>query len=234
MLTPDPDLQSLLDIMGVFAFALSGGVVAVRAGLDLFGVLVLAWVTGLGGGIVRDLLIGQTPPVGISNGPLMLTAVLSGLLVFLLQDLLDRREARPGLRRVTRVVRVLDAIGLSTFAVAGTLKALGLGIDALPAVVVGVITAVGGGVIRDVLVGQIPEVLRRELYAIPAMLGATAIAIAHHYNALHPLVIWTVVLFTFTLRMIAIRLNLNAPSALRSTALRGRRSSARGQQPDAG
>ena len=155
--------QTALDLVGVFVFALSGGLVAVKKRFDLFGVIVLALAAALGGGIVRDLLIGSVPPVGISDWRLIAAATLGGLATFFFQ---------PGIERVSRLVRILDAGGLAAFAVSGSLKAITT-IDVVPiaAVLVGVISAVGGGVVRDLLADQVPEVLRRELYAIPALIA---------------------------------------------------------------
>lgn len=197
----------VLDIVGVFVFALSGGLVAVRKGLDLFGVLALATVAGLGGGIVRDVLIGDTPPVGITDWRLLLAAGLAGVATFLFH---------PSVARIARVVRVLDAAGLAAFTVAGTLKALAAGLGPVPAVLVGCISAVGGGVIRDVLAGQVPEVLRRELYAVPSLLGGTILVTAHGLDVISPVVVWGSVAFVFTVRMVAVVLDLNAPVALRT------------------
>jgi uncharacterized membrane protein YeiH len=154
MLTFDANLQLALDLVGVFVFALTGGLVAVKKRLDLFGVLVLAATAALGGGVMRDLLIGETPPVGISDWRLVGAAALAGLVTFVFH---------PGVARISKVVRVLDAAGLATFAVGGSLKALGAGVDPLAAVLIGGITAIGGGMVRDVLAGQVPEVLRREM-----------------------------------------------------------------------
>lgn len=148
MLTLDTDLQLALDLVGVFVFALTGGLVAVKKRLDLFGVLVLAASAALGGGVLRDLLIGDTPPVGISDWRLLGTAVLAGLVTFVFH---------PGVERISKVVRVLDAAGLATFAIGGSLKALGAGVSPLAAVVIGCITAIGGGMVRDVLAGQVPR-----------------------------------------------------------------------------
>ena len=127
MLTDTATLQLSLDLVGVFVFALSGALVAVRIGLDLFGVLVLAWIAGLGGGILRDLLLGITPPVGVSNGWLLAAAVVAGLLVFLLHgrwQQFARRNPDARWGRVPSAVRVLDAAGLGVFAVSGALVAL--------------------------------------------------------------------------------------------------------------
>ena len=200
--------QLALDIVGVFVFALSGGLVAVKKRFDLFGVLVLACAAALGGGIVRDLLIGDVPPVGISDWRLLTAAALGGLVTFLYH---------PAVERTTRFVRVLDAAGLAVFAVAGSLKAVTTpGVAPIAAVLVGVITAVGGGVVRDLLAGQVPEVLRRELYALPAMLGSVVIVVAARLGSLHDWLLWTAVGLVFVVRMVAVRLDLNAPTPLRT------------------
>jgi uncharacterized membrane protein YeiH len=197
----------LLDLIGVFAFALSGGLVAVRKRLDLFGVLVLAGATGLGGGILRDLLIGFIPPIGISDWRLVATALAAGVVTFVYH---------PGVERLARLVKVLDAVGLALFAVGGALLALARpGIPPLAAIIVGTITAVGGGALRDVLVGQVPEVLRRELYALPALLGSTIVVVAYEVGFISPLVVWGAAAMVFGIRMVAIVLHLNAPQPFR-------------------
>ena len=207
MITYDTNLQLALDLVGVFVFALSGGLVAVKKGLDLFGVLVLAGAAALGGGVVRDVLIGSFPPVGISDWRLMCSALVAGLVTFIYH---------PGVERISRIVRVLDAAGLAVFAVGGSLKALGAGMGPLTCVIVGGITAVGGGIIRDVLAGQVPEVLRREMYAVPALLGSTLIVTAHHYGLASPVVLWGCVVLVFALRMVAVVLDVHAPKPLRT------------------
>ncbi|WP_234994225.1 trimeric intracellular cation channel family protein [Kytococcus aerolatus] len=201
----DPTLALLLDLIGVFAFALSGALVAVRRQLDLVGVLLLAWLAGLGGGTVRDLLLGATPPVGVSDWRLVGTAVLAGLLTF---------ASHVALHRVRRAIRVFDAVGLAFFCVTGSLKALTLGAGPLTAVIVGVVTAAGGGVMRDVVAGQVPEVLRRELYVLPALLGSCLTVLLHHLGVLGSLTVWIVVAAVFALRMASIALDWHAPYAL--------------------
>lgn len=210
----------LLDTLGVFVFALSGGLVAVRKGLDLVGVIVLAWVAGLGGGMIRDVFLGDTPPVGITDWRLLVPAAVAGLGVFLwyrrLRAVVPMRPERRS-KLIGRSVRVLDAGGLALFAVSGALKAIDFEASALAAALLGVITAVGGGAIRDVLAGQVPEVLRRELYAVPALIGSSLIVVAHVLDFLNPLVIWGAVALVFVIRMAAVALDLNAPTALRTT-----------------
>lgn len=200
--------QLVLDLVGVFVFSLSGALVAVRKRLDLFGILVLACLAALGGGVLRDVLLGVTPPVGISDWRLLAAAALGGVVVF---------AYSPGVERVSRLVTVLDAAGLGLFATSGALKAVTQpDIPAVAAVLVGLVTAIGGGVLRDVVAGQVPEVLRRELYAIPAALGSIVVVTAAQLGSLNDLVLWAAVLVVFGLRMTAVRLDLNAPQSLRS------------------
>ena len=207
MLIHNAQLQLALDLVGVFVFALSGGLVAVRKRFDLFGVLVLACAAALGGGVMRDLLIGVVPPAGISDWRLIVAASLAGLVTFVFH---------PGVARISRLVRILDAAGLGVFAVSGALKALGADAGATSALLIGVVTAVGGGMIRDVLAGQVPEVLRRELYAVPALLGSGVVVLAYEAHQLRAWVVWSAAILVFTVRMVAVVLDLNAPQPLRT------------------
>ena len=157
--------------------------------------------------MLRDLLIGALPPVGISDWRLLTSALVAGLVTFLYH---------PGVERISRFVRVLDAAGLAVFAIGGSLKALGAGMDPLTSVIVGGITAVGGGIVRDVLAGQVPEVLRREMYALPALLGSVLIVTAHHFDLINPFTIWGCVALVFGMRMVAVVLDVHAPKPLRT------------------
>lgn len=207
--------QLLLDLVGVFVFALTGGLIAVKKEFDLFGVLFLAMASALGGGVVRDVLIGDLPPVGISDWRLLVAAGLGGLVPFV---------TRPGVERITRLVRILDAVGLAAFAVSGSLKAVSFtNIPPTAAALVGLCTAVGGGMIRDVLAGQVPEVLRRELYALPALMGASIVVVAAQLGMLNDVVLWGAVLFVFAVRIAAVRLDLHAPTPLQPGLLRKRK-----------
>jgi uncharacterized membrane protein YeiH len=161
-----PALILVLNLAGTFVFGLSGGLAAVRAKLDLFGVVVLAAVVGLAGGITRDLLIG-TPPATFRDGRYLAAAAAAGVVCFFAGRALERAEPS---------VMIFDALGLGLFAVTGATKALGLG--PVQAILLGTITGVGGGMLRDVLLRQVPTVLREGLYAIPALLGATVLVVA--------------------------------------------------------
>jgi len=164
----DPTLILGLNLVGTFVFGLSGGLAAVRARLDLFGVVVLAAVVGLAGGIIRDLLIG-TPPATFRDWRYLAAAGAAGLVCFF---------GRPALERVQRSVLVFDAVGLGLFCVTGASKALDFGVGAVSAVLLGAITGIGGGMLRDVLLREVPTVLHHDLYAIPALLGAGVLVAA--------------------------------------------------------
>lgn len=156
-------LLTVLDLVGIFAFALSGALVAVRKDLDVFGVLVLALTTGLGGGFLRDLLIGAAPPASLTDWRYLVVPVAAGLITF---------RFHPTLGRMERLVNIMDAFGLALFCVTGALKALAFGLGLFPAALMGMLTAIGGGMIRDLLAGRVPVVFRGELYATPALAGA--------------------------------------------------------------
>ena len=180
--TTDPSTTLIvLDLVGIFVFAIAGGLVAVRKGLDVFGVLVLAGTTGLGGGFLRDVLIGATPPDALEDWRYLIVPVVAGLLAFVYH---------PALGRVERSINVLDAFGLGLFCVTGALKALDLGLGVAPAALMGMVTGIGGGMIRDLLASRVPAVFRGELYATPALAGA-AVVVALAHTDLH---YWTVAL----------------------------------------
>lgn len=165
----DPTLLLVLNLGGTFVFALSGGMAAVRARLDLFGAVVLAAAVGLAGGIIRDLLIG-IPPATFRDWRYL--AVVGGAALVTI-------IAHPAINRVQRPIQALDAAGLALFCVTGAATALAHRLGPAEAVILGAITGIGGGMVRDVLVREIPEVLRSGLYAIPALVGAGIVVAAY-------------------------------------------------------
>jgi uncharacterized membrane protein YeiH len=165
----ETDLILWLNLAATFGFGLSGGLAGVRARLDLFGVLVLAAVVGLAGGVTRDVLIG-VPPETFRDGRYLVAVGAAGIVCYFAAATLDR---------LGRAVLVFDAVGLSLFCVTGASKAVAFGLGPAQAVVLGAVTGVGGGILRDVLLREVPMVLRSELYAVPAVLGATVVAVAH-------------------------------------------------------
>jgi uncharacterized membrane protein YeiH len=155
-----------LDLLGTFVFGVSGAMLAVRRRLDAFGITVLALAAALSGGMIRDLALGATPPAAFEDPRYLIAALGSALCVFFGHRLIAR---------LGKPVMVLDALGLGLFAVAGCRKALLFGLDPLPAIILGIMTAVGGGALRDLLVSDVPRVLREEVYALAALVGATLV-----------------------------------------------------------
>ncbi len=153
----------LLDLLGTFAFALSGATASIERRLDLFGVVVVAYVTACGGGIVRDLCLGSLPPAGIAQWRYAAVAGLAAALAL---------GSRALLRHVQHPVLVFDAVGLGFFAVAGAHKAMAMTGNIEASIALGTVSAVGGGVLRDVLLNRVPVILQREVYAMAALLGA--------------------------------------------------------------
>jgi uncharacterized membrane protein YeiH len=192
-----------LDLTGTFAFALNGALTALRyARLDIVGVVTLGMITALGGGIIRDVLIDSLPPATFSDWRYLAVAAAGGLIAFV---------AGRRLERLNTPITVLDAAGLSLFAVTGAGKALDLGLGPAQAVILGAITGVGGGTLRDVLIRQIPSVLSSGLYAIPALLGATITVVAIRLGVDGLPAALVAASACFVLRMIGVRFDLSAP-----------------------
>ncbi len=196
-------LLLVLDLLGIAVFAVSGALVAVRQRLDIVGVLVLATVTGLGGGWIRDVLIGDTPPASLEDWRYLLVPVAAGLLAFWFH---------PAIERMDRLVIVFDAFGLGLFGVAGALKAAEHGLGPLPAAILGMVTCIGGGLLRDVLAGQVPVVLTSgELYAIPALAGSAVAAVGFELGAPTTAVALPAAALITGWRLLAIRRGWRAP-----------------------
>jgi uncharacterized membrane protein YeiH len=193
-----------LDLTGTFAFALNGALTASRvARLDIVGVVTLGIITALGGGIIRDVLLDSLPPATFSDWRYLAVAATGGLVAFVFGRHLER---------LNTPITVLDAAGLSLFAVTGASKALELGLGPAQAVLLGALTGVGGGTVRDVLIREIPSVLSSGLYAIPALLGATAIVAAIQLDAYGlPAAIGAAAL-CFATRMLGVHFDLHAPT----------------------
>jgi uncharacterized membrane protein YeiH len=204
----DPTLELVLDLAGVLVFALSGASLAARKGFDLVGILVLAIVTGLGGGIIRDTLLGAVPPVALDDQRYLVMPLVATVLVLI---------GHRAVERAARPVLAFDAAGLGLFAVVGAAKALDHGLGTLSSIVLGVTTAVGGGVVRDVLAREVPTVFRADsaLYAIPAALGAGATALAWSLDALAAPQAIAIAVAVLVLRLLAMRQDWRAPTARR-------------------
>ena len=201
---PTDTLLLVLDLVGTFAFALNGALTAVRTvRLDIVGVITLATITAIGGGILRDVVLGATPPATFSDWRYLTVAAAGGLLAFFLGGLLVRVET---------TIMVLDGAGLSLFAVTGAIKSLDYGLGPGQAIILGAVTAVGGGTIRDVLLGTVPAVLHSGLYAIPAVLGAAVVVGADALGQRGALVAVGAALLCFAIRLVGVRFDLNAPA----------------------
>lgn len=195
-------LPLVLDLGGTFVFALSGAAAAVKHRLDIFGVMVLSFAAGNAGGITRDLLIGAVPPAAIADWRYIGVSLLAGLLTWWAYSLIAR---------LSNPVLWFDAVGLAFFAVVGTQKALLHGLDPAMAALLGMVTGIGGGMLRDVLVNEIPTVLRADLYALAALACAAVVAIGHVLN-LHPLAPAIVgAVLCFGLRFMAIQFGWHLP-----------------------
>jgi uncharacterized membrane protein YeiH len=161
-------LTAALDGLGSFVFALSGGLLAVRKRFDLFGVLLLSFVVAVTGGITRDVLIGAVPPAAVASWHTLAIAAFGGLLAFYVY---------PAVQSFKRDILLFDAVGLAVFAVTGAQKALDHGIDPVMAAVLGMVSGIGGGIMRDVLAGDVPTVLRADLYALAALAAAGVVSL---------------------------------------------------------
>lgn len=198
-------LYFFLDLAGTFVFAISGATAARRRGLDLFGVCAIAFTVACGGGIIRDLCIGAIPPTGLSTWYYLAVALAAAALTV---------GFYPMVERINRPVMLFDAIGLSLFAVTGAEKTLSFGHNAQVAVLLGITTAVGGGVIRDVLLNRVPVILQSEIYASAALVGTLVVVSAKYVNWVSG--DWASILglsVCFTLRMLALRFHWNLPGS---------------------
>lgn len=197
-------LLLVLDLAGTFVFAISGAALGVRRRLDVFGVSVLAFAAGNSGGLIRDVLIGAVPPAAIGDWRYGIVSLIAGAATFLWY---------PGITQRLRIFLVFDAAGLGLFAVSGTQKALAYGIDPVVAALLGMLTGIGGGMMRDLLVREIPVVLRAELYAVAALAGAAVVVVGHtfQWSALPTTVAGA--MLCFGMRLLAIRRGWNLPIA---------------------
>lgn len=203
----------ILDLGGTFVFAISGAVAAVNRRLDIFGILVLSFVAGNFGGITRDLLIGAVPPAALTDGRYLLVSILAGLITFFLYA---------GVNRLHAPVLLFDAIGLSFFAVAGAEKALTFGLSPVMAALLGMLTGIGGGMTRDVLLMEIPQVLRSDLYAVAALAAAAVVVLGHILNVPYGISAFIGGILCLGLRYMAIKHGWHLPIARLSAQQRAK------------
>jgi uncharacterized membrane protein YeiH len=194
----------ILDLGGTFVFAISGAVAAVNRRLDVFGILVLSFVAGNFGGITRDVLIGAVPPAALTDGRYLLVSVLAGLVTFFMYA---------GVDRLRTPVLLFDAVGLSFFAVAGAQKAIAFGLSPVMSALLGMVTGIGGGMMRDILLMEIPQVLRSDLYAVAALAAAAVVVAGHLLGVSYGVSAFTGGILCLGLRLMAIRHGWHLPAA---------------------
>jgi uncharacterized membrane protein YeiH len=198
-----------LDLLGTFVFAISGATLGVRKQLDLFGVLVLSFAAAVSGGIARDGLIGATPPAALATWHYIVVSCAAGLATFYRHGEIER---------LRNPVQLFDAVGLGLFAVTGTAKALAAGLDPLAAMLLGMLTGIGGGIARDVLAARIPVVLQADLYAVAALAGAAVVVAGQRLGLPLAPVLATGAVLVIVLRFLAIRRGWRLPVAPRGDA----------------
>ncbi len=197
-------LLRAFDLIGTFVFGLSGGLAAARHRLDLFGILVLSFAAATFGGITRDVLIGAIPPASIQDWRYLGVSILAGLVTFFWHAKISRLK---------NDVLVFDAAGLGLFAVAGAGKALAFHLGPVPAALLGMVTGIGGGVVRDMLVSEVPAVLKTDVYAVAALAGASVYVVGSVFQLPSTPMALAGALLCFGIRMIAIRRRWQFPVA---------------------
>jgi uncharacterized membrane protein YeiH len=200
-LTPST-LVLVLDLCGTFVFALSGAMAGIKHKLDLFGVLVLSFAAANLGGIMRDVLIGAVPPPGIADWRYIVVSVVAGLATIYWCTIIDRLHSS---------VQILDAGGLALFAVSGAQKAVDFHLGPLTTVLLGMLTGIGGGMARDVLAGEVPSVLRGDIYAVAALAGAAVVVVGRILHFPPTAAAIAGAILCFGLRFIAIRRDWQLP-----------------------
>jgi uncharacterized membrane protein YeiH len=190
------------DLIGIFVFAVAGALAAVEKDLDIFGVVVIAGVSAIGGGLIRDVVLGATPPAAFRDSRYLITPALAAVLVFYLHR---------HVHRLVVVLTVLDAAGLAFFTAAGVEKALTFHLGPFAALGIGVVAAIGGGVLRDVLLREIPLVLRKEIYAVAAVAGGTVLVICSKLGVDRTIRSLTAIAIVFAIRVIAVHRAWDAP-----------------------
>lgn len=197
-------LLRIFDLIGTFVFAISGAVAGAKHRLDLFGVLVLSFAAATFGGITRDVLIGAIPPASIHDWKYVGVSVLAGIVTFFWYDKIGRFR---------NAVLIFDAAGLALFAVSGAGKALAYHLGPVPAALLGMVTGIGGGVVRDILVSEVPAVFRTDVYALAALAGSSIFVAGAYLHLPIPLVAIVSAVLCFAIRMIAIHRKWQIPVA---------------------
>ncbi|MBW4094164.1 MAG: trimeric intracellular cation channel family protein [Acidobacteria bacterium] len=211
------DIALALDLIGVFFFALSGSLLAARKGFDVVGSLLLGSLVGLGGGTVRDVIINDGPPAAFSNPMYLIPPIAAAVLVFFLYQSVDARG---------NLLTVFDALGLGLFCVTGTVKAVNAGLNPVSAILLGVTTAVGGGLLRDITANEVPKLFdNRDIYAVPAFVGAGLTTLLLELHVLNLYTGTSTAILVFALRMISWHFHWHVPLAVHRRQRRGAKAS---------
>ncbi|MFD2466248.1 trimeric intracellular cation channel family protein [Amycolatopsis silviterrae] len=197
-------LLTALEFLGLVAFAASGALAAVRARLDVFGVVVVGLTTALGGGVMRDVLLGIHPPTSLRNWSYLAVCAAAALVVF---------AFHPQVARLRHAVLLADAVGLGVFATSGTTVALNAGATGYAACLIGMTSGIGGGAVRDLLLREIPLVLRKEIYAMAALTGAVCVWAGHALSLPAGLVTTVSAVVVVAIRVLTLWRHWNAPVA---------------------
>jgi uncharacterized membrane protein YeiH len=198
------DILYILDLIGTAAFAISGALAGVRRQMDLLGILVLGIVTAIGGGTLRDILLGDTPPFCLKDETYLYVSIVFALVTFFAHHIINR---------FSNALLYFDAIGLGTFVVIGTGKALDFNTGFVGAIIMGMMTATAGGMVRDILAGQIPLILQKEIYASACLAGGGLFFLLTQFGAPRTTTMLLSALLVVTLRLLAIRHNWSLPTA---------------------
>lgn len=205
------DVMFVLELIGAAAFAVSGAMVAIEKKADIFGVLFLAVTTALGGGVIRDVLIGRIPPVMFVSYWYLLISVVAALAVFI-DAYLRSEKYKLHLDKLDAVNNVFDAIGLAVFTVSGMNAAMPVSDNVFLVLFVGMCTGVGGGMLRDVMTNTMPKVLRKRVYAVASLIGGGLYYVMHVLDINQLLSVGCGMLVIFALRLFATIYKWNLPS----------------------
>ena len=205
------DVMFVLELIGAAAFAVSGAMVAIEKKADIFGVLFLAVTTALGGGVIRDVLIGRIPPVMFVSYWYLLISVVAALAVFI-DAYLRSEKYKLHLDKLDAVNNVFDAIGLAVFTVSGMNAAMPVSDNVILVLFVGMCTGVGGGMLRDVMTNTMPKVLRKRVYAVASLIGGGLYYVMHALDINQLLSVGCGMLVIFALRLFATIYKWNLPS----------------------
>ncbi|MFK0184959.1 trimeric intracellular cation channel family protein [Streptomyces rubiginosohelvolus] len=208
--------QQAADLVATFAFGVSGALLAVRKGYDFIGLSVLAFATAFGGGVIRDVIINKGVPVAFVDLQYVWVSLAAAVIIFVID---------PPARLTNWPLNIADAVGMALFCVTGTLTAYRNGLTAVPSALLGILTAIGGGIIRDLLANRTPPVLRpdQDLYAIPAIIGATLSALLLHFDSYNTLTGGAAFLLALSVRLLALRFHWHTTVAVAKTLRRPRR-----------